>query len=110
MTLNELFKIAGIPLKEEYDAKKTNVEAETLSKLLKAQFHVPVDYRSNDDGSIAFTINNGYVVNDDKGNAGIVSVKNLSNAIDKTFREFRQKGWFFSQPAKGEFTIGVSQE
>ena len=108
MNLNEMRKIAGIPLKEDYDPKKTGTEAAMLVKQLKAQFHVDVDSKSNNDGSITITVNNGqFAANSEGSNPNVVTAKNLSAAIDKPFRDYRQKGWFFSQPAKGSFTIGV---
>ena len=108
MTLNEARKIAGLPLKEEYDQKKTSAEGMALVKMLKNQFHVEVDYKQNDDGSMTITVNNGSLAPDSQGdNPNVVTAKTLSAAIDKPFREYRQKGWYFGQPTKGAFTIGV---
>lgn len=108
-TLNEALKIAGLPLKEEYDPQKTAKEASILIKALKDQFHVSVDDTTNKDGSVTITLNNGSLASDsESSNASVLTPKNLSKAIDGPFRAFRQKGWYFSQPTKGSFTIGVA--
>lgn len=95
-------------INEAYDERKTGTEAAMLIKQLKAKFHVDVDSKTNDDGSITITVNNGqFAANSEGSNPNVVTPKNLSAAIDKPFRDYRQKGWLFSQPAKGSFTIGV---
>lgn len=110
MNLNEMRKIAGIPLKEDYDQKKTSTEGFALIKMLKSQFHVEVDYKNNDDGSMTITLNNGNMSPESEaGNPNVLTPKNLSKAIDAPFREWRQKGWYFGQPVKGAFTIGVKE-
>lgn len=109
MNLNEMRKIAGIPLKEDFDPKQTSTEANKLVASLKSQFSVPVDTKTNDDGSMTITVNNGNgAANGADGNSpNVVTAKTLSDAIDKPFRDFRAKGWTFTQPVKYAFTIGV---
>ena len=109
MNLNEMRKIAGIPLKEDFDPKQTAVEAAKLIKMLKGQFPVPIDDKTNDDGSVTITLNNGKGSpnGSDANNSNVVTAKTLSAAIDKPFREFRAKGWAFTQPQNYAFTIGV---
>jgi hypothetical protein len=92
-----------------YDPQATQKEAERLEKLIKDQFHVKVETQSNKDGSITLTVNNGHMTMDDDNNPAVLSVTNFSKAIDKDYYDFRKKGWYFSQPAKGSFTIGVPQ-
>lgn len=38
------------------------------------------------------------------------SVENISAATDRYFNHFRQKGWIFTQPVQGQFTIGVPKQ
>ncbi|WP_407304005.1 hypothetical protein [Acinetobacter sp.] len=124
-TLNEALKIAGLPqktvdekaksiqeaklavglsLNEDFDPQRTQREAQALMKALKDQFNVPVESQTNKDGSISITVNNGQGASETEGNnPHVVTPKNLSKAIDAKFREFRQKGWFFSQPVRNEF-------
>lgn len=110
INLNEMRKLAGLPLKEDYDAKKTSTEAMALVKKLKGQFDVSVDDKTNSDGSITITLNNGSLAPESEaGNPNILTAKNLSKAVDDLFREYRAKGWMFSQPVRGSFTIGVAQ-
>ena len=107
-TLNEARKIAGLPLKEDYDKQKTNTEASALVKTLKSQFNVNVDNKTNDDGSVTITLNNGSLAPESEGsNPNVLTPKNLSAAIDGQYRDYRSKGWYFSQPVKASFTIGV---
>lgn len=101
MKLNEL-------LCEEYDGRKTNTEAQSLIRALKDQFNVDVDTKNNRDGTITITLNNGQLAPESEGrNPNVITAKNLSKAIDQPFRDYRAKGWAFSQPVKGSFTIGV---
>lgn len=95
-------------LREEFDAGKTSNEASKLIKALKNQFHVNIDDKTNRDGSITITLNNGQLASSSEDrNPNAITPKNLSKAIDDPYRTWRQKGWFFSQPVKGSFTVGV---
>lgn len=110
INLNEMRKLAGIPLKEDYDPKKTSTEAMALVKKLKGQFGVSVDDKTNSDGSITITLNNGSLSPESEAsNENVLTAKNLSKAIDNLFRDYRAKGWMFSQPVRGSFTIGVTK-
>jgi hypothetical protein len=111
MNLNEMRKIAGIPLKEDFDKNQSVGEASKLVKLLKDQFSVPVDSKINSDGSVTITVNNGNGADHSKegSNPNVVTPQNLSKAIDKPFRDFRAKGWSFTQPVKYSFTVGVPE-
>lgn len=108
--LNEALKAAGLPLREEFDPAKTSAEARALAKALKDQFSVPVDLKNNKDGSITITVNNGHLAPESEGsNPHVFTPKNLSKVIEEPYRAYRQKGWAFSQPVKGTFTIGVKE-
>ena len=59
-----------------------------------------------EDGGYTITILNGRLPSGSEG----ASPRNISDAIDKDFRDFRAKGWVFTQPMGGSFRIGVPAE
>lgn len=111
MKLASLFESRPLP---EYDAQKTYKEAQRLEALIKKQFHVNIELDQNfkDNGSfgkgaVTITANNNHFAPDSKADAGVFTSKAFNAAIDKDYREFRQKGWLFTQPVGAVFTIGV---
>lgn len=56
-----------------------------------------------EDGGYTITILNGRLPSGSEG----ASPRNISDAIDKDFRDFRAKGWVFTQPMGGSFRIAV---
>lgn len=56
-----------------------------------------------EDGGYTITILNGRLPSGSEG----ASPRNISDAIDKDFRDFRAKGWVFTQPIGGEFRVAV---
>lgn len=87
----------------KYDAKLTGQAAEAMSAMLAKAMNVNADVKQNEDGSATITINNGRL----EADSGTASPKHLSDLIDKSFRAYREKGWTFTQPQSGKFTIGI---
>ena len=56
-----------------------------------------------EDGGYTITILNGRLPSGSEG----ASPRNISDAIDKDFRDFRAKGWVFTQPQGGSFRVAV---
>ena len=87
----------------KYDTAMTSKAAEAMSAMLAKEMNVNVDVKQNEDGSATLTVNNGHLSTD----SGTASPKHLSALIDKSFRAYREKGWTFTQPQSGRFTIGI---
>lgn len=117
LSLFEALKAAGIlpppfVLTEDssFDRRQTQEKSRDIVDALKARFNVDVETTVNKNGSITIKVNGGNVAPDREGsNPNVVTARNLSAAIDKPYRDFRAKGWYFSQPARGEFTVGVPE-
>lgn len=58
-----------------------------------------------EDGGYTITILNGKLPSNSAGEGA--TPRNISDAIDKDFRDFRAKGWVFTQPIGGEFRVAV---
>lgn len=67
-----------------------------------------VTLKQDADGYVEVTILKGRAVPHEDGVGA--SAKNVSSVIDKDFTEFRKKGWTFTQPQGGSFSIGVPEE
>jgi len=105
---------SGIDTK--FDARSTADYAQQISQAIQKVTGAPVSVTPErgdprDEGKYNLVVNPstdnrevGYIVKD--GNDG-ATVENISKAIDPFFRMFREKGWVFTQPFRGAFTIGV---
>jgi hypothetical protein len=105
---------SGIDTK--FDARSTADYAQQISQAIQKVTGAPVSITPErgdprDEGKYNLVVNPstdnrevGYIVKD--GNDG-ATVENISKAIDPFFRMFREKGWVFTQPFRGAFTIGV---
>ena len=89
----------------KYDASLTGQAAEAMSAMLSKEMNVSVDVKQNQDGSATLTVNNGRL----EADSGTASPKRLGELIDKSFRAYREKGWTFTQPQSGRFTIGIPE-
>jgi hypothetical protein len=100
----------------QFDARATADYAEQISQAIQKVTGAPVSVTPErgdprDEGKYNLVVNPstdnreiGYIVKD--GNDG-ATVENISKAIDPFYRMFREKGWVFTQPFRGAFTIGV---
>lgn len=96
---------------KELSMKEANRIKDLLLKSTKPDLGLSdgdVVLKQDEDGYVEFTILKGRVVEHEDGVGG-ASAKNVSAVIDKDFREFRRKGYEFTQPVKGSFTIGVPE-
>ncbi len=92
------------------DQKATRKEADRIVAQIKKHFNVSVDVSIDKDGYAKITVNNGQLPdNKHSDNEAVVTAKNLGKVIDKEYYDFRNKGWIFTQPVNGEFTIGVTE-
>lgn len=95
---------------DDVDTTATSQYAQKISNAIKSAFHVPVNSR-NDRGFIVLTINNGSLAPEEQGNnPSVITAKNLSKVLDPFVQEFRKKGWTFTQPVRGSFSIGVPKQ
>jgi len=95
---------------DQVDQARTKEFADKIAAKIKEQFNVKVEI-TNDNGFTSLKVNNGYLAPEDTGsNPHVISVKNLSSAIEPFYSDFRKKGWTFTQPAGGKFSIGVPKE
>lgn len=90
-----------------FDRAQTEQQVNILANKIKGQFHVSVDTKFNRDGSITVICNGDNLADGNDQNPGVFNVKNFNAIIDADFRGFRAKGWAFTQPVGGTFTIGV---
>lgn len=100
----------GKKIDKELTMKEANRIKELLLKSTKPDLGLSdgdVILKQDEDGNVEFTILKGRVVEHEDGVGA--SVKNVSDVIDKDFREFRNKGWTFTQPVKGSFSVGVPE-
>jgi hypothetical protein len=100
----------------KFDARSTADYAQQISQAIQKVTGAPVSVTPErgdprDEGKYNLVVNPstdnrevGYIVKD--GNDG-ATVENISKAIDPFYRMFREKGWVFTQPFRGAFTIGV---
>ena len=100
----------------KFDARSTADYAEQISQAIQKVTGAPVSITPErgdprDEGKYNLVVNPstdnrevGYIVKD--GNDG-ATLENISKAIDPFYRMFREKGWVFTQPFRGAFTIGV---
>ena len=100
----------------QFDARSTADYAEQISQAIQKVTGAPVSITPErgdprDEGKYNLVVNPstdnrevGYIVKD--GNDG-ATLENISKAIDPFYRMFREKGWVFTQPFRGAFTIGV---
>lgn len=97
------------------DKEKTLKEAQRIKEVLlnstKPDLGLAdgdITLKQDSDGYVEITILKGRIVPHEDGVGA--SVKNVSAVIDKDFTEFRKKGWVFTQPQGGSFSIGVPEE
>lgn len=67
-----------------------------------------IELKQDADGYVEITILKGRTV-DYEEDVG-AHVKNISKVTNPDFREFRRKGWTFTQSVGGSFSIGVPEE
>ena len=99
----------------EINRQATAKYAEEIKRALENATGATVDTNLNQDGSVQIVINPrpnnrklGYIVPNEEGVGA--TARNVSAAIEKYHRGFRQKGWRFDQPTQGQFTIAVPQQ
>lgn len=91
----------------EYDRSKTRAQASKIADAIKKQFGVDVEEKTGSDGSVELICNKGSIAQDSSSNPNSFTAKNFNKFVDAAFREFREKGWLFTQPQSGKFTIGL---
>lgn len=95
------------------DARKTWQFAEKIKKEIENVTSANVEIKQNkssseDAGVVNFVVNGGVLVpNSEQVGA---TAKNIDKAIDSYFRNFRQRGWIFSQRVGAEFSIAIPSE
>lgn len=99
------------------DVEKTREVAKKIADTLNKYFNGHVDVNTKNDGDYAGAVEFQIrMVTDDRAqsegenNMNVVTPKNVNKVIDPFYREFRQNGWYFSQPVGGKFTIYVPAE
>lgn len=100
--VSEAFVIENI----EYDKSKTRAAADKIEAAIKQQFNVNVEQKNGSDGTIELICNNGKFADSDQG-SGSFTAKNFNKFIDAAFKDGRAKGWTFTQPVAGKFSIGI---
>lgn len=88
--------------KSQKEAARIKSELVASSKLGLTDSDVTVR-EDKKDGGYTITILNGNLPSGSEG----ASPRNISDVINKDFREFRAKGWVFTQPMGGSFRIAV---
>ena len=95
---------------DDVDSAATTQYAQKISNAIKSTFHVSVNSQ-NDRGFVVLTVNNGSLAPEEQGdNPSVITAKNLSKVLDPFMQEFRKKGWTFTQPVRGSFSIGVPKQ
>ena len=90
----------------KFSASATYKAAEAMAAMLKREMDVKADISQDRvTGACTITMNNGRL-EVDSSNA---SPKIFNKLIEKDFREYRSKGWIFTQPSSGSFTIGIPE-
>jgi hypothetical protein len=92
----------------DYDSQATTKVANKLQAILDKKFSGYFEWKNQSNGAVVFkqTIQSSP---HDASNEYVLSPQNLSKVISPIMDTFRQKGWIFSQPSGGEFTIAVPQ-
>ena len=91
---------------DQVDRELTASYAAKIVDAIKARFAVPVNVSTKNNFTV-ITVNNGHMNMADGGNSAVLTPKGLSDVIEPWWNEFRKKGWTFSQPVSGSFSIGV---
>ena len=92
----------------EYDQRASQKAAQPVWNAIDKKFGAYFTTEITRSGAVKFIQKGGVSYMDhDENNDFVLSPQNLSKVIDPYFYSYRQKGWHFSQPAGGEFFIGV---
>lgn len=86
--------------------QKSEAAAKPVIAAIKAKFNVDVDTRWTDEGLV---VSYKVVTGSDGDNPYVMSPQNLSKVIDPFFKQYRDKGWTFTQPSGGKFMIAVNE-
>lgn len=89
-----------------FDKQKTLVTANAVIAALKKTFNVEFDDTWSDANGVTIKYTPGQS-GAHSDNQYVLSPQNLSKVIDPFFRDYRSKGWTFTQPSGGSFSIGV---
>lgn len=118
MNLKQLLEFAGVDTSSpkarkllettQPDQRATQAAAQPVLDALEHAFPGYISSHWDKTGYLVVTLSgNPQDSRAHADNPNVMSPQNVSKVIDPFFRDFRSKGWTFTQPQNGSFMLGV---